>query len=77
MRSAIQDGSFDQLFRELNDGAVERARLAQRRVIELANPELPPETPLADKSLWFVPGHARGEAASGARPPRQRPAPAR
>eukprot|EP01032_Pedospumella_encystans_P003237 gene3237-3816_t len=55
LRSAIQDGSFDKLFRELNDTAIERARLAQRQVIELANPELPPETPLADKSLWFVP----------------------
>lgn len=59
LRNAIHDGSFDQLFRELNDSAIERARLAQRRVIELANPELPPETPLADKSLWFVPEHAR------------------
>ncbi|KQV91392.1 hypothetical protein ASD15_05035 [Massilia sp. Root351] len=75
LRSAMQDGSFDKLFRELNDSAIERARLAQRHVIELANPELPPETPLADKSLWFVPERVRSEAANEVRPPRQRPAP--
>jgi hypothetical protein len=76
LRNAMQDGSFDKLFRELNEAGIERARLGQRRVIELANPELPPETPLADKSLWLAPEHPAREAANEARPPRQRPAPA-
>jgi hypothetical protein len=76
LRTALQDGSFDKLFRELNESSIARARLDQRRVIELVNPDLPPETPLADKTLWFTPERAAREAANEVRPPRQRPLPA-
>ena len=75
LRTAIHDGSFEQLFRELNESSIERARLDQRRVIELANPELPPETPLAEQHLWFTPGRPAREAANALRPLRQRHAP--
>ena len=34
---------------------IRKARLDQRRVIRLANPQLGPETPLARQELWFNP----------------------
>ncbi len=53
LEAAIADGSFDQLFNEHYGAAVRAARLDQRRVIELDNPALPPETPLGRRELWL------------------------
>ena len=55
LRLAIADGSFEHLFRNhpANARALARANLAERRIIELKNPLLSPETPVHDPSLWF------------------------
>lgn len=41
------------------DEALSRADLEQRRVIDIDNPLLPPETPVGDASLWFDPAFMR------------------
>ena len=51
--TAIRDGSFDQLFKQYNQKAIQD--LKGRRVIKLTNPLLPPETPINRKELWFSP----------------------
>ncbi|WP_028671239.1 substrate-binding periplasmic protein [Saccharospirillum impatiens] len=51
----VEDGSFDAIFWHYHGEAIERARLPERRVIELTNPLLPPETPLDDARLWYQP----------------------
>lgn len=51
----IEDGSFDAIFWRFHREAIERARLQERRVIELTNPLLPPDTPLNDRRLWYKP----------------------
>lgn len=52
---AIEDGSFDKLFRQhpINANAFGQANLLGRRVIRLDNPLLPKDTPFADKHLWW------------------------
>jgi hypothetical protein len=49
-----KNGTFDILFKKHNDAAIKQANLKDRRVIRLANPLLPPDTP-TDPSLWFDP----------------------
>lgn len=56
LERAIADGSFDRLFCRHHARFIEQARLERRTVIELRNPILPPQTPLARKELWFHPG---------------------
>jgi hypothetical protein len=67
LRQARQDGSFDRLFRDYNGDALQRANLAKRRIFELANPDLPAETPLQQKELWFVPEQGGGAGKAGGR----------
>jgi len=55
LEAAIADGSFERLFQAHYGGMIERLALPRRRVIEIANPQLPPETPLARRELWFQP----------------------
>lgn len=55
LRIMLKDGSFDALFHKNYDHAIERAKLAHRRIIRLENPLLPKATPLDDASLWYVP----------------------
>ena len=50
---AIADGSFDRLFRQHYGKQIKRAGIGRRRVLELNNPSLPPETPLGRKELWL------------------------
>ncbi len=52
---ALQDGSFEALFMQNFGAELKRARLDKRRVLELGNPLLPAETPLADARLWYRP----------------------
>ena len=56
-RIALEDGSFDKLFYNHPDikEALERGNLKNRRVFTLKNASLPPETPLNEKRLWYVP----------------------
>jgi hypothetical protein len=52
---ALRDGSFEALFLQNFGDTLKRARLDKRRVFEMPNPLLPPETPLADRRLWYRP----------------------
>ncbi|QDQ28366.1 amino acid ABC transporter substrate-binding protein [Chitinimonas arctica] len=53
LEQAVADGSFDRLFCAHYGQLIAQARLEHRQVVELNNPILPPETPLARKELWF------------------------
>lgn len=55
LEAAIADGSFERLFQHHHGATLRRARLEQRRVIELKNPELPAETPFGRQELWYRP----------------------
>lgn len=52
---ALADGSFERLFQLHHAADLRQARLDQRRVIELDNPLLPPQTPLQRSELWYRP----------------------
>ena len=52
---ALRDGSFEALFAQNFGTVLQRSRLGQRRIIEMKNPLLPAETPLADTRLWYRP----------------------
>ena len=55
LEAMLADGSFMQLFRR-HFGRIEAGlKLSQRHVLDLANPDLPEETPLARKALWYRP----------------------
>ena len=55
MRAMIADGTYDRIFNEYQDWKIHRLQLQKRRVFRIDNPLLGPETPLADKKLWFDP----------------------
>lgn len=54
LRLAIEDGSFEALFRRYNYHKLAEL-LEQRRVIKLFNPSLSAQTPVNDDSLWVIP----------------------
>ena len=53
LEAALADGSFEQLFYLHYGRLLRNARFEQRLVIQLPNPLLTPQTPLARKELWF------------------------
>lgn len=55
LEAAIADGSFAALFERHHGATLRQARLAERRVIELHNPELPSATPFDRAQLWYQP----------------------
>lgn len=55
LEKAIANGSMRTLFNQHYGTAIAQAKLATRTKIELKNPLLPSETPLADLRLWFTP----------------------
>ena len=55
LEAMLADGSFTQLFRRHFGRIEEGLKLSQRHVLDLANPDLPEETPLARKALWYRP----------------------
>ena len=57
LERALADGSFEALFMQNFGGVLRRSHLGQRRVFEMGNPLLPPETPLNDARLWYRPAH--------------------
>lgn len=59
LEAAQADGSFDRLLLGYYGKMLDKARLGTRRVIELPNPALPPETPLSRKELWLTPEQLR------------------
>ncbi|WP_143269423.1 amino acid ABC transporter substrate-binding protein [Mangrovitalea sediminis] len=55
LRAMQKDGSFDRLFYAYFGKDIERARLRQRRIFFIPNPDLSAQTPFSDKKLWFDP----------------------
>jgi ABC-type amino acid transport substrate-binding protein len=55
LRVMLADGSYDAIFDRHQRSKIERLRLKTRKVFRIDNPFLGPETPLADKRLWFDP----------------------
>lgn len=53
MEMMVKDGSLAALFQKHKGPLVERAQIGKRRIIDLPNPSLPPETPLQRSELWF------------------------
>lgn len=53
LRKAMADGAFERQFLAENSPFIERAALAQRRVFQLLNPDLPAETPLQTRDWWY------------------------
>ena len=51
----LAKGSFEELFQQYYRDILARHALGQRRVIQLRNPLLSPETPLQRKELWLNP----------------------
>lgn len=48
-------GDFERLFVKHHGEDLARARVGSRRLIELHNPLLPPQTPVNDSDLWYRP----------------------
>jgi Bacterial extracellular solute-binding proteins, family 3 len=59
MRAMIADGSYATIFDRYQRHKIEALRLKERRLLTLSNPLLGPETPFADKRLWFDPATYR------------------
>ena len=55
LEAMIADGSFQRLFEQYHGDTLRQAKLHNRRIIELHNPDLPPATPFAREALWFQP----------------------
>jgi ABC-type amino acid transport substrate-binding protein len=55
MRMMIADGTYDRIFNEYQRWKIDRLQLSRRRIFRIRNPLLGPETPFADKRLWFDP----------------------
>jgi len=55
LQQAMADGSFAQLFNHYFGAAIKRAKLAQRRRIEIDNPLLPDALLPSESSYWFIP----------------------
>jgi hypothetical protein len=55
MRMMIADGTYDRIFDRYQRSKIERLRLKERRIFRIGNPFVGPETPFADKRLWFDP----------------------
>jgi hypothetical protein len=55
MRLMLADGSYDEIFSRFQRSKIERLHLKTRTIYRIENPLLSPETPLADKRLWFDP----------------------
>ena len=55
MRMMIADGTYDRIFDQYQRHKIERLHLKERRMFKIDNPFVGPETPFADKRLWFDP----------------------
>ncbi|HEX3108687.1 MAG TPA: transporter substrate-binding domain-containing protein [Thermoanaerobaculia bacterium] len=55
MRMMIADGTYDQIFDRYQRKKIETLRLKERKLFAITNPNVGPETPFADKKLWFDP----------------------
>jgi len=55
MRTMIADGTYSRIFDKYQRHKIERLRLKERKLFEIPNPFVGPETPFSDKRLWFSP----------------------
>lgn len=55
MEMMIKDGSLNALFQRYKGESIKTGGLQGRRVLQLHNPYLSPETPLSRSELWFNP----------------------
>jgi hypothetical protein len=55
LETMLADGSFAQLFQQHFGRLADGLKLSHRYMLELANPAVPEETPLARKALWYRP----------------------
>jgi len=55
LRLMLADGSYDEIFDRYQRAKIERLHLKARKAYRIDNPFLGPETPLADRRLWFDP----------------------
>jgi hypothetical protein len=55
MLEIIEDGTFDKIFYDYHDEFIRRADLPNREIFVVDNPTLTAETPIEDRSLWYVP----------------------
>jgi len=55
LQALVADGTFDRMFYEYHDDILRRAKLCQRRLLTLGNPELGQETPYNIPSYWYDP----------------------
>jgi len=55
LRQMVADGSLEDLFHQEFDTILASLNLAHRHVIELKNPLLSAEEPLAERALWYRP----------------------
>ena len=55
LETMLADGSFAQLFQQHFGRLADGLKLSHRYMLELANPDVPEETPLARKALWYRP----------------------
>jgi ABC-type amino acid transport substrate-binding protein len=55
MREMISDGTYDQIFDKYQQDKIEKLHLKDRKIFQIENPFLGPETPFNDKKLWFDP----------------------
>ena len=67
MRAMLADGSYDRIFEKYQGWKIERLKLRERRVLRIDNPLLGPETPFADRRLWFDPATWKPAAPKGGR----------
>ncbi len=51
----IEDGTYDRISFKHHKEKIDRLHLRTRRVLRVENSLLGPETPFADKRLWFDP----------------------
>jgi Bacterial extracellular solute-binding proteins, family 3 len=59
MRAMIADGTYDAIFDKHQRHKILQLGLRQRRLLRIPNPYAGPETPYADKRLWFDPATYR------------------
>lgn len=60
MRMMIADGSYDRIFEKYQRKKIEKLHLKTRKIFKIDNPFLVPETPFADKKLWYDPFNDTG-----------------
>lgn len=59
MRMMIADGTYDRIFEKYQRWKIDRLHLSTRKIFRIDNPNVGPETPFADKRLWFDPQERR------------------